>query len=78
MQDILSVDEACSYLKLAKPTLYKFARSGQIPATKFGSVWRFHRASLDRWIQERVEHDTAARNGTKVRKKVIEKTAVYQ
>ena len=60
--EVLNVDEACKYLKIAKVTLYKYIRRGEIPAFKMGRVWRFHRESLDNWIKNRVQEDTQARS----------------
>ena len=60
MNDILDIDEACLYLKLAKPTLYKYVRKGEVPAFKIGAIWRFHKDVLDSWIRERVTTETAA------------------
>lgn len=68
MKDVLSVEDACMYLKLAKPTLYKFARSGTVPAFKIGSVWRFHKESLDQWMRDRMTESTAERKVSKERK----------
>lgn len=53
---------ACDFLKIAKPTLYKYIRTGQIPAFKVGRIWRFHRESLDSWVKGRVTADTEARS----------------
>jgi excisionase family DNA binding protein len=59
--DVLDVSGACEFLKIAKPTLYKYIRSGQIPAFKVGRIWRFHRDALDAWVRSRVSEDTQAR-----------------
>jgi len=60
--EVLNMQEACNFLRVAKPTLYKYIRSGQIPAFKMGRVWRFHKQSLEGWIKAKVEHDTHARS----------------
>ena len=62
MPEVLSLEEACQFLKLAKPTLYKYARVGDVPAFKMGRVWKFHRESLDQWMRARVQEDTQARS----------------
>ena len=61
MGEVFDLDAACEYLKLAKPTLYKYVRTGAIPAFKMGRVWRFHKEMLDTWVRERVTADTSAR-----------------
>lgn len=61
MPEVLSLQEACYYLQLAKPTLYKYVRSGEIPAFKVGRIWRFHKESLEEWVKGRVKQDTNLR-----------------
>ena len=61
MEDILEAEEACKYLKMSKVTLYRHVRQGLIPAFKVGGAWKFHKISLDDWIQQRVKEDTATR-----------------
>jgi excisionase family DNA binding protein len=70
MEGILEAEEACKYLKMSKVTLYRHVRQGLIPAFKVGGAWKFHKISLDDWIQQRVKDDTATRllnNKTKER-----------
>lgn len=64
--EVLDMEGACEFLKIAKPTLYKHIRTGQIPAFKVGRMWRFHRESLDSWVKGRISEDTHARS-TKAR-----------
>lgn len=65
--EVLDMQGACEFLKIAKPTLYKYLRVGAIPAFKVGRIWRFHRESLDTWVKGRICEDTKARS-RKVRK----------
>lgn len=51
--DVLTVDELAEYLKVPKSTIYKLAQEGRLPAQKVGRHWRFQRAAIDRWLQER-------------------------
>ncbi len=67
-KNALTLDEACEYLGIARPTLYKHACSGTIPATKVGRLWRFHSDTLDQWLRDRVQVDTAARAEASVTK----------
>ena len=62
VEDILAAEEACKYLKMSKPTLYRHVRQGVIPAFKVGGTWKFHKTSLDNWVQQRVKEDTANRS----------------
>lgn len=48
----LSVTELSDYLKLPEETVYKYARTGRIPASKVGRYWRFEQSKVDRWVEE--------------------------
>ncbi len=61
-KEVLSIEDACEYLKVAKVTLYKYVRVGSVPAFKMGSRWKFYKESLDDWLKSRVEEDTSARS----------------
>ena len=62
MDEILDFEEACSYLKLGRGSMYKIVRSGKIPAFKVGRMWRFKKTMLDAWATECVTTDTTERN----------------
>ena len=62
MSEILTVQEVCEYLRIAKPTLYRYVRSGELPGFKMGKMWKFHRETIDQWVQTKVEEDTRTRN----------------
>jgi len=49
---ILTIDELSSYLKISKSTLYKLAREGKVPRQKVGRHWRFRKEAIDRWLEE--------------------------
>ena len=48
--DILTVEEAAELLKIPRSSVYKLAQENKIPAQKVGRHWRFHRATLLRWV----------------------------
>ncbi|MGD8584423.1 MAG: helix-turn-helix domain-containing protein [Chloroflexota bacterium] len=48
--DILTVQEAAEYLKLAQSTIYRLCQNNQLPARKIGGAWRLSRRGLDEWI----------------------------
>ena len=50
--DVLTIDELSTYLKIAKSTLYKLAREGKLPSQKIGRHWRFRKIAIDRWLEE--------------------------
>ena len=43
--------EVAKYLGVTERTLYQWAQSGKVPALKVGSVWRFRRNEIDRWLE---------------------------
>jgi len=47
----LTLQEAAKHLKMGKSTIYKLAREGNIPAHKYGRIWRFDTAELDEWMK---------------------------
>jgi len=49
---VMTIDELAGYLKIPKSTLYKLAQKGAIPSLKVGRHWRFHKATVDRWLEE--------------------------
>lgn len=55
--EILTIEEVGSYLKIPKQTLYVWARAGKIPAIKVGKHWRFKKTSLDAWIGEKEKNN---------------------
>jgi len=49
--EYLSFREALAILRVSRNTLYRLVNAGEIPgARRVGRAWRFHRASLNRWL----------------------------
>jgi excisionase family DNA binding protein len=57
--EIMDIAEAASYLNIKKGTLYRLAKSGQVPGTKIGGQWRFKRDRLDKLFNLAQEADLA-------------------
>ena len=57
----MTVDEAASYLRVSKETLYKMAQKQQIPASKLGSQWRFSSDIIDEWLKAQNNRQTDGR-----------------
>lgn len=45
-EEFLTIDETVKKLKISKITVYRMARKGQLPAVKFGKVWRISSIKL--------------------------------
>ncbi|MBL8039546.1 MAG: helix-turn-helix domain-containing protein [Nitrospira sp.] len=50
--ELMTAEDTCRFLKMTQPTLYRYLRSGQIPAFKLGNEWRFIRMDLEQWIRD--------------------------
>ncbi len=48
--NILTLQELATYLKIPESTLYKIVREGGVPAQKIGKHWRFNKKAIDSWI----------------------------
>ena len=49
---IFNTKEACWYLKISRPTFYKYIASGRIKAQKIGRGWKVFKSELDRFLRE--------------------------
>lgn len=52
MPKIMTTREIAKYLKLHEITICKHAANGKIPAIRIGSVWRFDKDIIDKWIRK--------------------------
>jgi excisionase family DNA binding protein len=46
---VLTVKDLSNYLKVHPSTIYRLLKTGQLPAFKVGSDWRFKVEEIDRW-----------------------------
>jgi len=51
-KEIMTVKQLAEYLQMDEHTVYKLARSGQIPSLKIAGQWRFKRDVIDKWISK--------------------------
>jgi excisionase family DNA binding protein len=50
VEDIMTLEEVATYLKLKPQTIYTWAQNNKIPAVKLGKEWRFKKSVIDRWF----------------------------
>jgi excisionase family DNA binding protein len=50
MRDLLTTDEAATYLRLSERKLYELVANGAVPCTKVTGRWLFPKVALDRWL----------------------------
>lgn len=52
--DILTIEEVADYLRVSERTVYDWANKGTIPCGKLGTTWRFKRAEVEKWVDDRL------------------------
>ena len=63
--EILTIPEVASLLKVAEKTVYTRAQKAQLPAFKVRGQWRFKRVDLDAWIDTQKDASTNKQGGDK-------------
>lgn len=53
MEDMLTVEEVAAKLKVERESVRRWIRSGELPATKLGRVFRVHPDDLARFLDAR-------------------------
>ncbi|MDR2535061.1 MAG: PTS sugar transporter subunit IIA [Treponema sp.] len=62
--DILTIEEVAKYLRVSERTVYDWSQKGEIPAGKIGTVWRFKKSEIEKWVNDRLSINTlASQNG---------------
>jgi len=62
MTDLMSAQELAEYLGLSYRTVLELAKKGEVPGTRFGNTWRFHRAVIEKMLGH-AEGNVQAREG---------------
>ncbi len=52
--ELLTTRELADYLRLNERTVLKLASQGEIPGVRLGNQWRFRRAVIDAWLDDRM------------------------
>ena len=50
MPELLTTEEAATYLRLSERKLYELVANGAVPCSKITGRWLFPKAALDRWV----------------------------
>ena len=53
MEEYLTIEELCEYLKISKQTVYLMTSRDAIPFFKVGRRLRFRREAIDKWAKEK-------------------------
>lgn len=59
-EQIMTVKDVASYLKLNERTVYRMTTAAKIPAFKVGNSWRFKKEEIDTWIAQ--QHNQISSN----------------
>ena len=51
---ILTIDEVAKYLRVSERTVYDWANKGEIPSGKIGTVWRFKKSEIEKWVNHKL------------------------
>jgi PTS system nitrogen regulatory IIA component len=54
VDDILTIEEVARYLRVSERTVYDWAQKGEIPSGKIGTVWRFKKSEIEKWVNDRL------------------------
>ncbi len=54
-EEIMTLEEVASYLKVKPQTIYTWAQEKRIPAAKLGKEWRFKRSIIDAWFNQHID-----------------------
>ncbi|MDR2717768.1 MAG: PTS sugar transporter subunit IIA [Treponema sp.] len=59
---ILTIEEVAQYLRVSERTVYDWAQKGEIPSGKIGTAWRFKRAEIEQWVNDRLSSNRFEQN----------------
>lgn len=54
-EPVVGAEEVAEMLNCSSKTVLRLAKSRKIPAVQIGSLWRFRRSVIDRWLSVQLE-----------------------
>ena len=51
MEELLTIKEVADYLRLSKTTVWRWCKSGELPAFKVGRGWRVRKCDVDKMME---------------------------
>lgn len=64
--DILTIEEVAKYLRVSERTVYDWSQKGEIPAGKIGTVWRFKKSEIEKWVNNRLSMNSLSAQNSAV------------
>ena len=52
--EIMTIEEVAEYLRVSERTVYDWAQKGALPGGKLGTTWRFKRADIEAWVNQKL------------------------
>ena len=78
--DILTIEEVAKYLRVSERTVYDWAHKGESPSGKIGTVWRFKKSEIEKWVNDRLSSgskSTTANQAVQIRNILSPDRIVY-
>ena len=78
--DILTIEEVAKYLRVSERTVYDWAQKGEIHSGKIGTVWRFQKSEIEKWVNDRLSSgskSTTANQAVQIRNILSPDRIVY-
>ena len=57
-REVMNIQQAADYLGVSVDALYGYVGKKVVPAFKLGNRWKFHRKTLDKWIENISKHNS--------------------
>jgi excisionase family DNA binding protein len=54
IEPLYDAHEVAAQCKVSEKSLHRWARTGKIPAVKFGKLWRFRKSAIDAWLDSKM------------------------
>lgn len=61
-RELLTAEEAAAYLRVSQYTIWRWCRTGRLPAFRIGRAWRIRKDRLDELIERLEAGDTDLTN----------------
>lgn len=52
--EILTSEEVAKYLRVSERTVYEWAQNSDMPCGKIGTIWRFKKSDIEKWINAKL------------------------
>ena len=65
IEPAMTVRDVAKFLNVGNITVYRLVQAGELPGFKVAGSWRFQKADLERWIEEKKQLTTATKRTEK-------------